>query len=236
MTGPGGNRTIAIGDIHGCWHALEALLAEIVPVAGDEIVVLGDFIDNGPQTREVIDALIDLQDICRVVYIKGNHEEMLLDGLNSSATREYWEMCGGFATINSYRYSGSIDDIPPRHIELLQAARDWYETPSHLFTHANFDAHLPMRDQPVHTLRWSILEPENVECHHSGKTAIVGHTEQSNGEILDLECVQCIDTSCWRYGWLTALDVHSGQIRQASRFGMLRQRDEAPVGPLGPRE
>jgi serine/threonine protein phosphatase 1 len=74
-----------------------------------------------------------------------------------------------------------------------------------------------------------------VQPHQSGKTVIVGHTEQINGEILDLGFIKCIDTACWRYGWLTAMDVDSGQVWQSQRFGMLRESGDATVGPIGTR-
>ena len=81
--------------------------------------------------------------------------------------------------------------------------------------------------------RWQLLDPDRAEPHLSGKTLIVGHTEQTDGEVLDLGFIRCIDTACWRYGWLTAMDVHSGEIWQAQRFGVLREAREPAVGPIG---
>ncbi len=63
--------------------------------------------------------------------------------------------------------------------------------------------------------------------HFSGKPVFVGHTEQRNSEILDLGFAACIDTACWRHGWLTALEVHTRQAWQASRWGLLRDPDES---------
>ena len=62
----------------------------------------------------------------------------------------------------------------------------------------------------------------------SGKKVIVGHTEQRDGQILDLGAVTCIDTACCNYGWLTALDVRSGDLWQASKWGALRASPEEP--------
>ena len=78
---------------------------------------------------------------------------------------------------------------------------------------------------------YSSLEP-----HISGKTVIVGHTEQKNGEIRDLGCVKCIDTYCYGYRWLTALDVRNGQTWQASRWGVLRDPGETIEGLLRARQ
>ena len=63
--------------------------------------------------------------------------------------------------------------------------------------------------------------------HLSGKTVVVGHTEQKAGEILDLGHLVCLDTYCREYGWLTALDLHSGTSWQANRWGALREAEES---------
>ena len=71
-------RTIAFGDIHGCIAALDALLSEIDPIADDTLVFLGDYIDRGPDSAEVIRRVIGLQQTCNVVPLLGNHEAMML--------------------------------------------------------------------------------------------------------------------------------------------------------------
>src|SRR4051794_34181621 len=72
-------RTIAIGDIHGCSTALDALIHAIRPRPEDVIVALGDYINRGPDARGVLDGLIELGRYCRLIPILGNHEQMLLD-------------------------------------------------------------------------------------------------------------------------------------------------------------
>ena len=88
-------RLIAIGDIHGCVHALDVLLGEIAPISSDRLVFLGDLIDQGRDSGAVIDRLIQLQQQCDVVLIKGNHEEMILAARESESSLRYWENCGG---------------------------------------------------------------------------------------------------------------------------------------------
>ena len=105
-------RTIAIGDIHGCAFALDTLLEAIQPTHADQIICLGDMIDFGRETRDVLDCLIDLSDSCQLIGILGNHEEMLLNALENPRLLETWLNLGGWDTINSYRYAGSLDDIP----------------------------------------------------------------------------------------------------------------------------
>ncbi len=226
MTAPAA-RWIAIGDVHGCVHALDTLLEAIAPTHADCLVFLGDLIDQGRDTRDVLDRLQDLQQRCSVVLIRGNHEEMMYAARESEAALRYWEVCGGFATLNSYRYGGTLANVRPDHWALLDTCRPYYETDDVIFTHANYMADLPMSEQPDHQLRWALLEPAEARPHYSGKPVFVGHTEQPNSEVLDLGFMVCIDTACWRHGWLTAIDVHTRQIWQASRFGMLRDPQEA---------
>lgn len=220
-------RLIAIGDVHGCAHALEAVLDAIAPTADDRIVFLGDLIDQGKESREVLERIISLQRECQVVLIRGNHEEMLYAAWASEGALRYWENCGGVATLNSYRFGAKLAEIPAAHWALLDTCVPYYETDDFIFTHTNYLADMPMEEQPEYTLRWALFDPAKEQPHYSGKTVVVGHTEQKNAEILDLGFAICIDTTCWKYGWLTAFDARAREIWQASRWGLLRDEDEA---------
>ncbi len=219
-------RLIAIGDVHGCVHALEALLEVICPAPADRLVFLGDLIDQGHDSCQVLDLVLALRNQCSVVVIEGNHEEMLLAARSSEKALRYWENCGGVTTLNSYRFGGSLEAILQRHWDLLAECPAYYETDDFIFTHAHYVPDEPMNRQPEHQLRWTLFDPAEIRPHISGKTVIVGHTEQENSEILDLGFAICIDTACWRHGWLTALDVNSRDVWQASRWGILRETGE----------
>lgn len=213
-------RTIAIGDIHGCAKALARLIEAINPTADDRIVALGDYIDRGPDTPGVIDLMFDLIDRCEVIPLLGNHELMLLDAFESEEVLEFWQSVGGDATLASY--GGSLDQIPPHHNVFYRGLKRHHETDSHLFVHANYDAELSLEQQPDRLLLWEHVVHTLPAPHVSGKTAIVGHTPQGSGEVLDLGHIICIDTYCVGGGWLTALDVDHGEIWQADRDGKLR--------------
>jgi len=223
-------RTIAFGDVHGCVHALDAILGAIHPRAEDALIFLGDVIDFGHETSAVLDRLLELCTTCNATLIAGNHEQMMLEAIADEGARNSWMMFGGHSTLNSYRFGAGIDIIPDEHIDLVSTAVPFFQTDSHIFVHANYDPQLALWQQPEFELRWSLLEEPYPAPHRSGKTVIVGHTEQRNGEILDLGHVVCIDTYCRGYGWLTALDVGTGQTWQASRFGALREAEA--VEPL----
>lgn len=212
-------RTIAIGDIHGCLAALETLLAAIQPRPDDLVVLLGDYVDRGPQSRGVIDRLLGLQQQCHMAPLLGNHDEMLLK-VYDGQTQLYvdWLLFGGNATMESYDTVRPAE-IPPAHVEFLRSCRLYYESDHHFYVHGSYRAELSLAAQPPEVLLWESLKVRQPGPHCSGKTAIVGHTSQKSGEILDLGYLKCIDTWCYGEGWLTALDVDSGQVWQADKNG-----------------
>src|SRR5688500_16205946 len=114
-------RTIAIGDIHGCAAALSALLTAIDPQSDDLIVTLGDYIDRGPDSRGVLDRLIELDTQCRLVALLGNHEVMLLQALANERAASLWRECGGEETVASY--GGEISNLPREHLKFLSRCR-----------------------------------------------------------------------------------------------------------------
>jgi serine/threonine protein phosphatase 1 len=215
-------RTIAIGDVHGCALALRAVLEQIAPQADDTIVMLGDCVDRGPDSRDVIDQLLALRESCRLVTILGNHEEMMLSFLDRRAHPDNWLLCGGQATMDSYLNDEGLPSVPQEHVDFIRTWGDYWETEQHFFVHASYHPDRPFVEQRWNTWRWHSLRDSVPEPHVSGKTAIVGHTSQKKGEILDLGHVICIDTYCHGGGWLTALEPATGQVWQVDRHGPSR--------------
>jgi Calcineurin-like phosphoesterase len=216
-------RTIAIGDIHGCLAALCAILDVIRPMPDDLIVTLGDYVDRGPDSRGVLDRLVELAGQCRLVPIMGNHDDMFLQAIDGHHVTTLLGF-GGTATLASYGGSEPEDLrlIPAEHIRFLRGCVDFHETESYIFVHGSYVANLAMSDQPELALRWESLRDDVPPPHFSGKTVIAGHTSQRSGEILDMGHIKCIDTCCYGGGWLTALEVNTGQVWQANREGRLR--------------
>jgi serine/threonine protein phosphatase 1 len=211
-------RLFAIGDIHGCSIALKTLIGTIDPRPEDTIVVLGDVIDWGPDSRACVQQLIDLSNRCRFILVRGNHEEMLFAALDSESELRAWLDVGGEATLKSYPYRGGDEFIDPDHVQFLKTnARDYHETDEVIFVHASYDPNKPMAEQSNTTLQWEFVVPEKMRPHYSGKTVIAGHTPQTRGVPLDLGFLKVIDTDCSRGGWLTALEVHGGEIFQANQ-------------------
>jgi serine/threonine protein phosphatase 1 len=206
-------RTIAIGDIHGCAAALAALVEAVRPGPDDTLVTLGDYIDRGPDSKGVLNQLIALAGWCRLVPLLGNHEELLLAARSDAWSLEFWLACGGRATLASYGQDIGLGAIPNEHWGFLSGCQKVYETPTHVFVHTQEGFRLPHEPEDGRPL-WP---------RFSGKVGVVGHTAQGTGEIRDEGFLQYIDTSCHGGGWLTALEVTTGQLWQADLRGKLRR-------------
>jgi serine/threonine protein phosphatase 1 len=215
------NRTIAIGDIHGCDVALHALLMAVSPTLQDTLVLLGDYVDRGLHSDQVLETLTDLVSRCNVIPLIGNHEIMMVSASKSKRDLDYWIANGGLATIHSY--GGRIQNIPQHHWAFLNHCVRYYENAAHFFVHASYDPDRPLDEQPSDVLFWTHILDDPPGPHISGKKAIVGHTPQENHEIRDWGHLAIIDTSCVDGGWLTAIDVGSGQVWQTDNLGHLRQ-------------
>ncbi len=88
-------RILAIGDIHGCSVALDALLAVVQPQADDLLITIGDYVDRGPDSSGVIQRLLKLQKTHNLVALRGNHEVMMLAARGGPEELAEWLECGG---------------------------------------------------------------------------------------------------------------------------------------------
>lgn len=219
-------RTLAIGDIHGCDVALETLLEKVPPAHDDTVVVLGDVVDRGPNTKRAVDLLLELQKECKLKFILGNHEEMMLEAVRSGKWLRDWLEFGGSETLQSY--GGEVEDVPSEHLDFFAAGLDYYETETEIFVHAKLEPEVPLEMQTPEWLRWERLTGREPP-HESGKRVVCGHTSQKSGEPLVFDGWVCIDTWVYGDGCLSALDVGTDvlyQATQAGDFEVRQLRDE----------
>jgi serine/threonine protein phosphatase 1 len=215
-----GNRIIAIGDIHGHAKALAALVRLIQPQPSDTLVTLGDYVDGGPDSKGVLDQLIELEGRCHLVPLMGNHEEMMLGAREGRDNLKFWMQFGGDIALNSYGADRTTSLVPWEHWAFLKRLRLYHESAHHFFVHANYFHNRPFQEQDSQTVLWRPLEGYDLpRRHYSGKTAIVGHTCRKMREIFDIGHLKCIDTGCGHGGLLTALDVTSGRLWQVTEEG-----------------
>jgi serine/threonine protein phosphatase 1 len=217
-------RTLAIGDIHGCNTALINLLQHAKPQTGDRLIFMGDYIDRGPASRQVIETLLELNMSCAPIFLRGNHEVMILAARESFLQSDIWQSYGGLDTLFSYGANYRQDWvslIPDPHWGFFESTIKFFETDTHIFVHACLDPELDMDDQPDWLLYWEFFD--RMQAHKSGKKIVCGHSPQRSGQIKDVGFAFCIDTGPATGGWLTCLDVSSGKYWQANEKGNTRE-------------
>ena len=218
-------RILSIGDIHGCDTALKTLV-EFVPVLDNDLLVtLGDYVDRGPHSCQVLDWLIQRHETGQLVALRGNHELMMLDAREGEDMLSGWRSVGGDATLQSYARPGKegcLGDVPPGHWEFLQYhTQRYYETATHFFVHANVLPDWPLEEQPDEVIFWQKFH--DTPPHLSGKIMICGHTPQVTYLPRNIGHAVCLDTWIYRNGWLTCLDPVTGEYWQANQCGESRR-------------
>ncbi|HWB03666.1 MAG TPA: metallophosphoesterase family protein [Verrucomicrobiales bacterium] len=230
-------RTLVIGDIHGCSTALDHVLGMVRLQKSDTLITLGDYVDRGPDSKTVIERLLQINSFCTLVPLKGNHEVMMIASRQDPEYEPTWRGHGGEQTLVSYapqKPNPSLDDVPAEHWQFIEhQCLDYFETDTHIFVHASLWPEMPMSEQPDLMLFWEFLTI-NQKPHVSGKTVICGHTAQDSGRPWNLGHTICLDTWAYGRGFLSCLDVESGTVYQASQSGMKREFNLRPQ-PVGAR-
>lgn len=177
-------KIFAIGDIHGCYDKLRELMERIpYDPQQDTLVFLGDYIDRGPQSREVLNYLCQLRrEAEKVVMLMGNHEYLMLEYHRSGdpALLPFLRQLGIDKTLNSYgvNHPQSLQDmlfLPAEHRDLLDSLLPYWETEDYIFVHAGLDPNLSLAQHDLSTLcetRAAFITDE----HDYGKLVIFGHT------------------------------------------------------------
>jgi serine/threonine protein phosphatase 1 len=192
-------------------------LEQVAPRSDDRIVFLGDYIDRGPASREVIELLLGLSAKFACLFLRGNHEAMILEARHDDLKANLWQSYGGFEALISYGAEYNqvwAEVIPTSHWEFFEQTARYFENEKHIFIHACLDAEADMPEQTERLLYWESLD--HLKPHKSGKRVICGHTPQQFGKILNLGFALCIDTGAVNGGWLTCLDVDSGHWWQSN--------------------
>ncbi len=213
------DRVFAIGDIHGCDTALNVLLERLELTPNDTVVILGDVIDRGPGSRQVIERLISLGQTCNVVLIVGNHDEMMIkayEGIDSVMSR-MWLQVGGLEALESYG-GQTLGLVPRDHIEFLKSGVDYWETDTDVFVHGNLRPEIPLADQHWEAMRWEHLSGWEAALP-DGRRVVCGHTSQKDGNPRVMDGWVCIDTFACGSGWLTALDTETNEIFRSKQTG-----------------
>lgn len=206
----------AFGDIHGMYYKLKRLVEKVHILPDDILVFLGDYIDRGYHSFEVIEYLIKLDKQFNCVFLKGNHEIMFMDYL-SGINEDMFIWNGGVKTIDSYaqhgydsaRYNDYTERyIPKSHMEFFQNLKPYYETEDFVFVHAGLWPGTPLENLPDEILYWdrSYIYGSG-KSDYKGKVVVCGHTPSQ--DVMNEKYRICVDTgACFeRMGNLTCVKL-----------------------------
>ncbi len=216
-----------VGDIHGKYKALQQCLDRSgFDVEKDLLICLGDVCDRGPEVRESIECLLQLQ---HLIYIIGNHDLWALQWMTTGEKPALWTTQGGHATIRSY----GDKPVPGSHIHLLKTALPYYILNNRLFVHGGFDLSRPLEEQTPEALAWnrSLVEYalETIDREDPVKLTrfdevFVGHTPTLNYDFdvpLHSHEVWMLDTGAGWWGRLSIMDIASKQFWQSDSVDVL---------------
>jgi serine/threonine protein phosphatase 1 len=229
---PAGSRIYAIGDMHGRLDLLERLRTVIVedakwhPAERKVVVYLGDYVDRGPDSRGVVNLLArDPLPGFESVFLKGNHEDSMLQFLVDPGVAPAWMTYGGDATLYSYgvrppdprkidellaAQKAFIEALPPVHLEFLRALKLVHIEGGYAFVHAGFRAGVPIEFQTPEDMMWIRHEFLSSDADF-GKIAVHGHTITDRPEIRPNRIG--IDTGAFATGTLTCLVLEGAERR-----------------------
>lgn len=215
------HRKIVIGDVHGHYKGLMTLMDAISPTSDDSIYFLGDLIDRGPQSAEVVSFVMENEYHC----LLGNHEQMLVNILtqerNPAPVVQAWLYSGGQATVASYQQG----IVPFEHVEWFSSLPTYIDLGDVLLVHAGVDPSMPLEDQTDEQLCWIRDEFHSIQKpYFSDKLIIIGHTITftmpgvAPGQLAQGRGWLDIDTGAYhpRSGWLTGLDITNGIAYQVN--------------------
>lgn len=230
---PDEHRLYAIGDVHGRADLLSILLtqinAELESYDGHVwIVFLGDYIDRGRHSRDVVEGLSALKDTqnCSYCFLLGNHEQTMLDFLADAPASEHWLRYGGIETIESYgvaiessdlnasslsRIRGELSkNLPKAHLDFLKRLSLTFELGEYFFCHAGVRPNIPLKAQALDDLLW-MREPFLSSQQDFGQVIVHGHSIHETPVVKHNRIG--IDTGAFASGCLTALVLEGSTQR-----------------------
>ncbi len=215
-----------IGDIHGCADELRRLVEALPLAPGDQLIFLGDYIDRGPDSNAVVNYLIALAGLVNqvdVVFLRGNHEDMLLSYLGICGQHgDMFLINGGKATLASYglgpdklTVERALSTIPAGHLSFFRQLKSYHVMESFLCVHAGIHPQKPLAAQTDEELLW-IRNAFIYRSHSLPYTVLFGHTPQPT-VFYDLPYKVGLDTGLVYGNILTCLEVDEKVLFQIGR-------------------
>ncbi len=222
-----GERCFVVGDIHGCASELGVLLNYLLSeqniTSSDLVVFLGDYIDRGPDSRAVVDLLVDFKSqFSNTIFLRGNHEDMLMDFLGYGGNLGHAFLYnGGLETIQSYGISvfsspaEMMELLPETHFDFFCSLNSMAQVDGAILVHAGLNPQFKLSEQVGEDIFW-IREPFLASPHEFGSNIIFGHTPHR--DIYDNRPYKIgIDTGLVFGNKLSCLEIYSSDVFQVLR-------------------
>lgn len=219
-------RTLVVGDVHGKLQLLNRLLVEAEYSPGeDKLILIGDLVDRGEDSRGVVDRAIELKREApdTVIILRGNHEDMMLQALmpEGDIHAELWYYNGGIETLESYLGPDEQLAVPQEHVDFLSSLPTWYEDEHAIYVHAclvedDLGGFIHPEESPYSAeLFWA--RNRKFYSEYNGKTVVFGHTISGMmfGEFEKVwmrEHLIGIDTGAYLTGVLSAIELPSRRV------------------------
>lgn len=173
-------RTFVISDIHGELELFEELLQKVKYDANeDQLILLGDYVDRGPDSKGVLERVVELREQGAIV-LRGNHDNMMLAAVKGEAgAKERWIRNGAIPTLQSYGSAIGSMELPDSddfraHVEFIRETGYFHETDDYIFVHAGVRPGTPVEQTDPYILMW--IREEFYEAYSGDKTVVFGHT------------------------------------------------------------
>jgi len=204
-------RQIAVGDIHGCFDLLKTLMEKIIRFTPDEdmLIFMGDYIDRGKKSEEVVQYLGALKEKLpdNIILLKGNHEDLAYNALTAPDPDKemlFWSLNGGSHTVMSF---GGIKNSREGLIPFIESLQLYYESDTHIFVHAGLPRGKALNTATPEELLW-----DRDFSYDGEKTLVVGHTVKSAVTDFKHGKIICVDTGAYMTGILSAYDVLNDKV------------------------
>jgi len=213
------NRLFAIGDIHGCFYQFKTLIEDKICLKKeDQLILLGDYIDRGAQSKEVVDYIIELKNSgYDITALLGNHEAMLLDAYYNESKFSLWIMNGGMPTLYSFGVR-DLKDLDEAYFDFFKSLTLVHPVDEYLFVHAGFNDENPFVDQ--YSMLWRsknsykhplLIDKRIVHGHSPVPLSTLEECVLANKQVLPID-TGCVFGDEGGLGKLTALELYSGTI------------------------
>ena len=220
-------RVFAIGDIHGCSKTFKKLLLEKLVIKKlDKIYCIGDYVDRGPDSKGVIDCIIELREKGYNIHtLRGNHEQMMLDSTIDKQRLNHWLTNGGKATLKSFGIV-SVDGLSDRYLKFLKGTRLFIATNKYILVHAGLNFNVQDAFGDKEAMLWTREEYFD-KSKINNRILIHGHTPIPNDTLckqfntnkinIDGGCVYNFKPGC---GNLVAIELPGMQLIQIQNIDL----------------